>query len=118
MFLKTIETENIILSYFNKNKDKDYVKLATLREYVDALRQKFYEQQESVYINYTRPSLVNALMSHLDLLDLENNTIHILNKEKLYPKMDFYNSKLPYEIRKDYVVFFDDVDKEIKSGQK
>jgi len=112
----SIETENIILSYFDKNKDKNEVRLDILRKYVDALQQKFYEQKEkekeSVYINYTRPSLINALMTHLDLLDLENNTIKLLKQKKL--DMDFYNSKVPYEIRKEYVNIFDTVDKEIK----
>jgi hypothetical protein len=120
MCLETIETENIIFSYLDKNRNEHEVNLSTLMSYVSALQEKFKEQNKSIYINYTRTSLVNAIMAHLDLLDLENNTIHIVvsNINKLNQKMDFYNSKLPYEIRSDYMRIFDVVDKEIKQKQK
>ena len=117
MWLKTIETENIIFSYFYKNEDKKEVELSTLMNYVSALQEKFCEQNELVYINYTRTSLINAIMLHLDLFDLDNNTIRIISDiKKISCRIEFYNSKLPYEIRKDYMKFFEDVDREIKSS--
>jgi hypothetical protein len=118
MCLQTIETENIILSYFDKNKDESQVKLATLMEYVRALEKEFQKQHKSVYINYTRTSLINAILLHLDFLDLEDDVIRKLNNNKLNSKMAFYNSKLPYKIQNDYLKIFDDVDKKMKADKK
>jgi hypothetical protein len=113
MDLQTIEMENIIFSYFHKNNDKKDVKLSDLKKYVEALQQKFIDKP--IYINYTKSSLVNAIMSHLDLLDLKNDNIVVIINETPNIKIDLYNSKIPYEIRDEYLQIFADVDREIKN---
>ena len=123
MRLETIETENIIFSYLKNNRKEKKVELSTLMHYVKALERKFEEKQtgekknDFVYINYTRDSLMNAIMRHWDLLKLQKDTIEVKSPYDA-ESASIAESKLPYSIKTDYLSLFDTVDKEIKGQQQ
>ena len=108
-----IQIENVISNYFALNVNKERVSLTTLGIYKDRIEQRFRnDKNRFVLIDYTKSSLVNAIMLNSDFFDFKNEEVVYIKGDEhkaLIHEMSFFNSKLPRSVKEDYLEIFESI---------
>lgn len=107
--MNIIRVDNIIATYFNQNPDKNKLTWKTIYKIKKKLEDIFRNQGKPIYIDNTRGTLLDVLLTNADIFEEEKNekhetTIKLINREKFDETFRrYFDARLESEIKPTYL---------------
>jgi hypothetical protein len=96
---KIVSIENIISSHFLTHKEDKEVDFQTLSKYKCEIENKFYEQNEFVYVDNTRDAWLNAMNHNRDFFRINDDSAKVEfigDANHLKQWEPYFNARLPF----------------------
>jgi len=116
-----IPISSVISNYFEINKKEKNVSFFELSKYKKAIEKCFRKKKIFVIVDYTNASIVNTIINYSNFFEMDENKIIFkqIRKNNLAKEVkNYFNARLPFQIKEEYLKVFTEVNNECVKGSK